>query len=117
MPKPQRRMIREEKTFNAMLAIFCHAHHETSNGLCADCKEVQDYAQQRLTKCPFQENKPTCANCPIHCYQKEMREKTRAMMRYAGPRMIYRHPILATAHIIDSRRKGPEVRQKNEKKR
>lgn len=119
MPKPRRRMIREAKTFEAMLAIFCHAHHGTSNGLCPGCEEVRNYAQQRLKKCPFQENKPTCAKCPVHCYQTEMREKTRAMMRYSGPRMIFRHPILAIAHIIDSRRKGPELplRQKSEKKR
>ena len=56
---------------------------------------------------PFHEGKTTCANCPAHCYKPEMREKIRKVMRYAGPRMIYRHPILALLHIIDGRRKEP----------
>jgi hypothetical protein len=28
-------------------------------------------------------------------------------MRYAGPRMLLRHPILAVRHIIDGLRKQP----------
>jgi hypothetical protein len=34
-----------------------------------------------------------------------MKEKIRAVMRYAGPLMIYRHPILALFHFIDGFRK------------
>jgi hypothetical protein len=66
-----------------------------------------EYALKALKKCPFQEGKTTCAKCPVHCYQQDKREKIRAVMRYAGPRMIYRHPTLAVFHIIDSRRKAP----------
>jgi hypothetical protein len=28
----------------------------------------------------------------------------REVMRYAGPRMLWRHPLLAVAHLIDGRR-------------
>lgn len=28
-------------------------------------------------------------------------------MRYAGPRMLYRHPILALQHLFDGLRKEP----------
>lgn len=59
---------------------------------------------QRIDKCPFCLNKPTCANCPVHCYKKDMREAVREAMRYAGPRMLLRHPILAILHQIDGRR-------------
>jgi hypothetical protein len=62
---------------------------------------------QRLEKCPFEEGKTTCARCPVHCYKPEMREKIRAVMRYSGPRMLYRHPMLTIFHIIDGRRKAP----------
>jgi hypothetical protein len=31
-----------------------------------------------------------------------MREKMRAVMRWAGPKMIYRHPLYAFIHIIDN---------------
>jgi hypothetical protein len=36
-----------------------------------------------------------------------MREKIRAVMRYAGPRMLFRHPIMTLWHYIDGRRKEP----------
>jgi hypothetical protein len=36
-----------------------------------------------------------------------MREKIRAVMRYAGPRMLYHHPLLAFYHMIDGMRKEP----------
>jgi len=34
------------------------------------------------------------------------REKIKDVMRYAGPKMIYRHPVLAMFHFIDGFRKG-----------
>jgi hypothetical protein len=36
-----------------------------------------------------------------------MRERICAVMRYAGPRMMYRHPMLAFYHLIDGMRKEP----------
>jgi hypothetical protein len=36
-----------------------------------------------------------------------MREQIRAVMRYAGPRMLYRHPIMTLQHMIDGRREKP----------
>jgi hypothetical protein len=67
----------------------------------------------RLAKCPFQENKSTCANCTVHCYKPDMRQRVRAVMRYAGPRMMWRHPILALTHLlVDSRRATPALSNK-----
>ena len=31
----------------------------------------------------------------------------RVVMRYAGPRMLYHHPVLALRHLFDDRRKAP----------
>ncbi len=101
-----RRMERERKTIAAMSKIYCRDYHGLPDGnLCPSCQELLNYAYFRLEKCPYQEKKPTCANCPIHCYKPEMRERVRAMMRYAGPRMLLRHPILAVAHLLDGRKK------------
>lgn len=36
-----------------------------------------------------------------------MTEEIRRVMRYAGPRMLYTHPILAIWHLWDERRKPP----------
>jgi predicted amidophosphoribosyltransferase len=100
-------MRREAKTIEVMVGIYCRDQHGRADTLCPDCAELLDYALQRLDKCPYQEDKTTCANCPIHCYKPEMREKVRAVMRYAGPRMTFRHPILTLFHFLDGRRKEP----------
>jgi hypothetical protein len=102
------RMTREARTIEAMIGIYCHDHHGTRGlDLCADCAGLLSYAGLRLEKCPFQENKTTCAKCPVHCYKPARREQVRAVMRYAGPRMLFRHPILAFYHlVIDGRPKS-----------
>lgn len=101
------RMRREEKTVAAMVRLYCHDQHGTKEGLCADCSALLDYARTRLAHCPYQERKSTCAKCPIHCYKPAMREQMRAVMRYAGPRMLSRHPLLAVLHLIDGLKKAP----------
>jgi hypothetical protein len=101
------RIAREFKTIRAMITLYCHDHHATDSKLCSECRALLDYAGLRLEKCPFQENKTTCANCAVHCYNKAMREKVKEVMRYSGPRMTYRHPFLALLHLMDGRRKIP----------
>ncbi|MDP1646730.1 MAG: nitrous oxide-stimulated promoter family protein [Rubrivivax sp.] len=106
------RMKREFNTLAAMLRIYCHDHHGAAaggeHGLCAECGELLAYARKRLAGCPFGPEKPTCANCQIHCYGPRQRETTRVVMRYAGPRMLWRHPWLALAHLlVDGRRPAP----------
>lgn len=100
------RMDREGKTIAVMLGMYCRDQHGGKE-LCAECQELLTYARQRLEKCPFQEGKTTCAKCPVHCYKPAMRERVRTVMRYSGPRMTYRHPMMAIQHLIDGRRKEP----------
>jgi len=102
------RISREKRTMAAMVRIYCRHHHGAHGQLCADCAQVLEYATGRLDRCPYGAEKPTCAKCPIHCYKPAMREKARAIMRYAGPRMLLRHPVLAILHLLDGRRRPPE---------
>ena len=95
------RMQREAKTVEAMIHLYCRGQHGRRNTLCDDCQALHDYALARLERCPFQANKTTCAQCPVHCYKRERREKIRAVMRYAGPRMLFHHPMLAVLHLFD----------------
>lgn len=101
------RLARELKTIRAMLRIACHDRHGTEEGLCADCATLADYAAKRLALCPYGTDKPTCVNCRIHCYGRRQREQVRDVMRYAGPRMMLRHPVLAIMHVVDGRRPAP----------
>ena len=102
----QPRLLRELATIEAMTQIYCANHHHSSKP-CGDCQALIDYAAKRLAVCPFSDEKPVCAKCQIHCYGKTMREKVRDVMRYAGPRMIWRHPWLALMHVVDKRYVAP----------
>ena len=102
------RLRREAVTVGAMIDIYCSEKHGTlANDVCADCARLRDYSLLRLNRCPFQEGKTTCGNCRVHCYRPEMRQQAREMMRTAGPKMAYRHPLMTLRHFIDGRRREP----------
>jgi hypothetical protein len=103
------RLRREQRTIAAMLRIYCRDHHGTPDGLCDDCEGLGAYAAQRLRACPFQAEKPACNHCEVHCYSTGMRERVRTVMRYAGPRMLLQHPLLAIRHLLDERRPVPSL--------
>ncbi len=103
---------REKRTMAAMVAIYCEGNHQGAEHLCAECQSLLDYAVHRLACCPFQADKPVCANCAIHCYKQDMREKVRHVMRYAGPRMMLRHPALALGHLLDKRKPKPAIKKR-----
>ena len=69
--------------------------------LCPQCQALLDYAHQRLERCKFGEDKPSCTRCPVHCYKPAMREQIRQVMRYSGPRMLLHDPIMAIRHLWD----------------
>lgn len=101
------RMQREHDTIHKMIGIFCQEQHGIAGELCPACRELLDYAHLRLRHCPFQEGKTTCGNCRVHCYKPSMRQRIREIMSFSGPRMIWRHPWLALAHLLDGLRKEP----------
>lgn len=108
------RIEQEKQTVRQMIEIYCQAKkHHSSIGLmhgksglgnekklCQECSALLVYAHARLDHCKFGEQKPTCKKCPIHCYMPVMKEQMRELMRYAGPRMIWYHPIAAIKHIF-----------------
>ncbi len=116
-------LARELRTIEVMVRIWCRDHHRAGEadaavdagtqrdraraGVCPGCREFIDYATRRLAACPYGVDKPTCSNCRIHCYGPTQRAQVREIMRYAGPRMLLRHPYLALMHIVDGRRAAP----------
>lgn len=110
------RLARERQTVAAMIEEYCFGVHAAEEGAraayeaeepCADCAELLAYASQRIERCPYGGEKPACAKCPIHCYQARRRTEVKAVMRYAGPRMMLRHPYLALRHWLDGLHKVP----------
>jgi len=99
-----KKLEKEKKTIAIMIQIFCGAHHETSDKLlCPVCIELLDYAKVRLNKCPYGENKGACSKCKIHCYKPGMRKQITEVMRYSGPKMVTKHPLLAIDHLLKTK--------------
>ncbi|MCR2046351.1 nitrous oxide-stimulated promoter family protein [Acetatifactor muris] len=92
---------REKAVVSEMIALYCRRQHGRKNGLCPECTALNTYARQRSDKCPFMETKTFCSNCKVHCYKPEMREEIRTVMRFSGPRMIFRHPVMAVRHVLE----------------
>jgi hypothetical protein len=103
------RLAREWKTMSAMVRIYCRDLHHPAEDLCADCRRFLDYARARLERCRFGMEKPTCARCPVHCYERASREQARVIMRHAGPRMIWEHPVLSLRHWLHGFRAAPRL--------
>jgi hypothetical protein len=102
-----KRLARESHTLSVMIAMYCRDHHGAGGTLCAECAELDAYAQRRLARCRFGADKPVCSVCPVHCYKADMRSRITEVMRYAGPRMMKRHPVLGVTHLVDRRRGAP----------
>ena len=109
------RMERERQTISHMIDMYCKAEHH-GDTLCAQCRELKDYAFFRLSKCPFQEKKPACQNCKIHCYKPDLKRQVIQVMRKSGPKMIWTHPYLAIMHIVDTFRKAPDLPKRSRQK-
>ena len=103
------RLAREWQTITAMISCYCQDQHAATATPCPECQGLLDYAAIRLGRCRFGLEKPVCAKCPVHCYQRARREQVRTVMRYAAQRMLWRHPILSVRHWLDGFRRAPAL--------
>ena len=72
--------------------------------LCDECADHIRYAEKRRAYCP-KEPKPFCAHCDTHCYRSEEAAWQRRMMRYAGPRSVFRgYAGPAVMHALEARK-------------
>lgn len=92
-------MKNEVETIKKMIGIYCRGKHAVTDGLCGDCNSLLEYAVRRIGKCP-QNPKPKCKDCKIHCFSAEKSGQIRDVMRYSGPRMLIRHPLLVLKHCL-----------------
>lgn len=82
-----------------MIALYCR-HKEGNRVLCDDCRRLWEYACRRLEHCRYGNGKGACKDCPTHSYAPAFQERIRAVMRYAGPRMLLYHPVAAIRHLF-----------------
>ncbi len=104
---------KEKEVVGLMIRLYCKGNHHTKE-LCPECEELLRYADARVDHCPFMETKTFCSNCKVHCYKPQMRERIREVMRYAGPRMIFHHPVMALRHVTESRKEKKILEEQDE---
>ena len=95
------RTTRDRKILEAMGRIFCKAHHSGEKdpyGLCPSCRETVEATLVRTAVCPYG-HEGNCQDCDIHCQRGEAQERIREIMRYAAPRMVFRHPLMTAEYL------------------
>ncbi|MBO5588398.1 MAG: nitrous oxide-stimulated promoter family protein [Anaerovibrio sp.] len=101
MDKVQHKREQELATVTEMIGIFCHDIHKTDGEhLCHECQDLLDYVKKRVAVCPRMGEKTFCSACNTHCYAPNRRERIRMIMRYSGPKMMFRSPLLAIKHKL-----------------
>jgi hypothetical protein len=96
----------ESETIKKMIMIYCRAVHGGGHGLCGECSDLLNYALQRIDKCFYGDQKPVCSKCEVHCYKPAMRNKIKDVMRYSGPRMLLKSPVLSLRYLYRKRFKS-----------
>ncbi len=93
----------EIETLNKFFNIYCQNKHQNQTrkkynitynntsfqldtNLCNECKELLEYAIQKLQNCPYKE-KPKCRKCPNPCYDKQEYKQMAKIMRYSGMKL------------------------------
>lgn len=95
---------RDRQAIELMLRLYCRDKHKPTQPLCTACQELLQYARLRLELCRHYPEKPACSKCPNPCYKPSRRQQMIDVMRYAGPRMLYTHPIVALRHLMALKR-------------
>ncbi len=90
---------RELRTVQHMIRLYCRKKHR-SPSLCTECSQLLQYVERRLQRCCHQDDKPACRNCTVHCFREPYRTMIRKVMKFSGPRLLWRHPILALLHLL-----------------
>ncbi len=91
---------KEKRIVKLMISEYSKGHDKIPLEENERLIQLLNYAYLRLDKCPFQDKKKFCSKCKIHCYKKDMQNRMKEVMRYSGPRMLFKHPILLFKHIF-----------------
>jgi hypothetical protein len=87
---------RELKTIRVMVQMYCRDHHGSPDPQCRALRRADGVRGARLERCVFGDAKPTLHQLHRPLLHPERREEVRVVMRYAGPRMLLRHPWLGS---------------------
>ncbi len=55
----------------SIISFYCRKNHGGTE-LCDNCKELRDYAFERIDDCKNNENCTRCKGCPTRCFNSDM---------------------------------------------
>ncbi len=67
--------------------------------LCPSCMELVTRVEGRTERCPHMAYKSYCHLCPRPCHPPAEMARITPLMRYSGPRLLLRHPVLTLRHV------------------
>ncbi|MHA1902898.1 MAG: nitrous oxide-stimulated promoter family protein [Candidatus Thorarchaeota archaeon] len=106
---PGPRINGEKDTVEKMIRYYCKKKHvPDADTLCPICSDLLVYSHGRLDHCQFSEDKPSCRKCTVHCYRPTMRDNIRKVMRFSGPRLLFRAPAEWIRHWRHERKNRPD---------
>ena len=93
---------KDRAILEAIGTIYCRAHHaecaQDAAGLCPECREVVETTLAKAQTCPYGHS-GNCQDCDTQCQRGTSKQRVKAMMRYAAPRMVYRHPLMTLSYV------------------
>jgi len=113
-----RTLRRDLRTLATFVRVYCHSQHRAAERvpvelrtielaalcgrpveLCRVCRKLLQHAVVMRLRCPHNP-KPICRKCPTHCYAPEYRAQIRAVMRYAGIRLMLKGRLHYALHLF-----------------
>lgn len=93
---------KDRRTLEAIGRIYCRGNHadavKDGAGMCPECREAIEQTLSRAASCPHG-HEGNCQDCETHCQRGEAQERIKVIMRYAAPRMTFRHPIMTFEYL------------------
>lgn len=96
------RAAKDRATMEAIGQIYCRGNHDAAlrgaDAMCPECREAIERTLDRATACPHGHNH-NCEDCETHCQRGESQQQIKRIMRYAAPRMAFRHPLMTATYL------------------
>ncbi|HNX25082.1 MAG TPA: nitrous oxide-stimulated promoter family protein [Spirochaetota bacterium] len=100
----------EGEVIRWMITYYCTCNHKGTE-LCNECNDLLNYAVKRNMNCPHGVNKPVCSSCEIHCYKDAYRLKIRDVMKFSGPKIIFRKPLYGIKYLIKKKFRSGKIKK------
>ena len=91
----------EIDTIRAIVSLHCRKKHDhPPKLLCSECEDLLTYCEQKIQYCPWGDKRGQCVTCKSNCFHPDYIKRIKPMMRWAGPRLIFYHPIKLLRHYL-----------------